>query len=331
MESKLIISSSPHIKDGTNVKKIMYPVIASLIPAGLAGVYFFGWEVLSVILTCIIFSVATEAILAKIMGNTISISDGSAILTGLLLAYNLPPGIPLWIAAIGSIVAIGVAKQLYGGLGQNPFNPALIGRVFLFLSWPLAMTTTWILPEGSIDAISSATPLSLIKQAHSVNAEEGVLFLAKKMMQSGINKELFIGRVSGCIGETSAVLLLLGGLILVIKKYIDFRVPLSYLGSFAVFIWIFGSEKFFTGPIVFHLLAGGIMLGAFFMATDPVTTPMNKNGRIIFGLGCGLITGIIRIYGTYPEGTSFAILIMNAFTPLIDRYIIQDKFGKINN
>ncbi len=327
MESQLIISSSPHFKNETNTKIIMYTVIAALLPAGIASTYFFGWYSLLLICLSVIFCMATEALFQKIVGAHITILDGSAILTGILLAYNLPPGVPWWIPIVGAVVSVGLAKQLYGGLGQNPFNPALIGRVFLLLSWPVYMTTNWILPEGSIDAITTATPLTLIKQAALPDASPDIIILVKEMMKSNIIKDLFIGRVNGCIGETSAILLILGGIFLIYKNYIDWRIPVSYLGIFSIFILIFGGKSWFDGPFIFHLLSGGIMLGAFFMATDPVTTPMTKRGRIIFGLGCGLLTGIIRIYGVYPEGTSFAILIMNAFTPLIDRYIKPDRFG----
>ncbi|MBI5416729.1 RnfABCDGE type electron transport complex subunit D [Candidatus Poribacteria bacterium] len=327
MESQLIISSSPHIKNETDVKTIMYTVIAALIPSGIVGVYFFGLNSLFIILISVLFAIATEAILQKIMNNPITALDGSAILTGLLIAYNLPPGVPLFIPAVGSIVAIALAKQVYGGLGQNPFNPALAGRVFLLLSWPVYMTTAWILPSGGIDALATATPLSLAKQASGIDVSHNILFAYEKMMKSAIINDLFLGKVTGCIGETSAVLLILGGLFLIYKNYIDWCIPFSYLGVFALFIWIFGGKTWFEGQILFHLFAGGIILGAFFMATDPVTSPMTKKGKIIFGIGCGLLTGIIRVYGVYPEGTSFAILIMNAFTPLIDLYIKPKKFG----
>ncbi|MBI5206520.1 MAG: RnfABCDGE type electron transport complex subunit D [Candidatus Firestonebacteria bacterium] len=327
MENQFILSSSPHIKDAAKTKAIMYTVIAALLPSGIAGIYFFGWNSLFLIIAGIVFAVATEALVQKLMNQKITILDGSAILTGLLLAYNLPPDVPIWIPIIGSIVAIAIAKQVYGGLGHNPFNPALVGRVFLLLSWPVYMTTKWIVPLDSIDAITNATPLSIIKQAASADASPEILFLRDKLMKSEIIKDLFFGKVNGCIGETSALLLILGGLFLIYMDYIDWRVPVSYLGSFSIFIWIFGNKIFFSGPVLFHLFAGGIILGAFFMATDPVTSPMTRRGRIIFGIGCGVITGVIRIYGTYPEGTSFAILIMNAFTPLIDKYITPDKFG----
>jgi electron transport complex protein RnfD len=300
---KLLVTSSPHIRDDDSVQKIMYSVIIALIPASLMGVYYFGFHAFLVIAASILGAIVTEGLFQKLRNKPITVSDGSAVITGLLLALNLPPGFPLWMAVVGSAVAIGLGKQVFGGLGYNPFNPALIGRAFLIASFPGAMTT-WISP---VDGITTATPLGLLKL-------------------QGITTDyfsLFIGRIGGCIGETSAVAILIGAAFLLYKGYIDWRIPFSYLGTVAVLMYIFGKDP------VFHLLSGGLMLGAFFMATDMVTSPITKKGRWIFGIGAGIVVVVIRIWGGLPEGVSYSILLMNGLTPLLNRYTRPRIFGKV--
>lgn len=304
-KEKLLITSSPHIRDDDTVEKIMYGVVIALIPASLIGVYYFGLHALVLIIASVAAAVATEAVFQKLRNYPVTVSDGSAVITGLLLALNLPPGLPVWMAVIGSVVAIALGKQVFGGLGHNPFNPALIGRAFLVASFPVHMTT-WISP---VDGTTTATPLGLMKL-------EGVATDYSSM---------FIGKIGGCIGETSALAILLGAAYLLYKGYIDWRIPLSYLGTVAVLTAVFGQDP------IFHLLAGGLMLGAFFMATDMVTSPITKKGRWIFGIGAGIIVVVIRLWGGYPEGVSYSILLMNGVTPLINRYTRPRVFGEVKN
>lgn len=299
---KLVVSPSPHIRDSVTVEEIMYSVIAALIPAVAAGVYFFGARVLAVIAVSIAAAVLTEYAAVRMMGRKFR-NDGSAILTGLLLALVLPPTVPLWMPAAGSFFAIAIAKCAFGGLGHNIFNPALAGRIFLALSWPslMARWPEWAGPDG----ITTATPLQLWKY-------QGVLTPHLK---------LFIGNVGGCIGETSALALLIGGLFLIAKGYIDWKIPVSYVGTVGLLMWLLGEDP------IFHVLAGGLLLGAFFMATDYVTTPLTGRGRAVFGVGAGILTVVFRMYSGMPEGVAFSILIMNAFTPLIDRLIRPRVYG----
>lgn len=305
----LTVSPAPHIKSGQTTQKIMYMVIAALLPAGLTGIYTFGLCSLKVMLISIVSCVLSEAIFLKLRNKDPKIIlDGSALLTGLLLAYNLPPELPFWIPAIGGAVSIILGKQIFGGLGHNIFNPALVGRAFLQISWPVYMTT-WKNPRGALDAVSTATPL------------------AKEGAGSFTYIDLFLGNHGGCIGEVSVVLLLIGAAFLLFTKVISLHVPLSFIGTAMILVWIFGDNGFFTGDFMFHLLAGGLVLGAFFMATDYVTCPLTKIGKIIFGIGCGILTVIIRLKGGYPEGVSYAILFMNAMVPLIDRYTKTRTYG----
>ena len=301
-ELKLIVTSSPHISDEDTIEKIMYGVLIALIPAAVVGIYNFGFNALAIIIVSVVSAVITEWLFQKFRNKPITIRDGSALVTGLLLALNLPPGLPLWMAAVGSGVAIGLGKQVYGGLGHNPFNPALVGRAFLLASVPVAMTT-WISP---IDGTTTATPLGMMKlQGIAVDYSS-----------------LFIGRIGGCIGETSALAILIGALFLIYKGYIDWRIPVSYLGTVAVLTAVFGADP------LFHLLSGGLMLGAFFMATDMVTSPITKKGKWFFGIGAGIIVVIIRLWGGLPEGVSYSILLMNGLTPLINRFTKPRVFGK---
>ncbi|MDD5184522.1 MAG: RnfABCDGE type electron transport complex subunit D [Paludibacter sp.] len=314
---KLIISPAPHVHSGDSVSKNMRGVLISLIPAYLVGLYFFGLGALIVSLVSVLSCVLFEYLIQRyILKGEKTINDGSAVLTGLLLAFNLPSNIPVWMVIIGAMVAIGIAKMSFGGLGNNPLNPALVGRVFLLISFPVAMTS-WPSPiplnPNYLDAVTSATPLALMKFGH-----------LPKMM------DLLIGNTGGSLGEVSAIALLIGFVYLLLKRIITWHVPISILLSVFVFTGIlhFASpETYFATPI-YHLLSGGLLLGAIFMATDYATSPMTTRGMLVYGVGIGIITVVIRIFGSYPEGVSFAILIMNAFTPLINTYIKPKRFGE---
>ncbi len=333
------VSSSPHIRDKTDVPIIMYSVVAALLPALIGAVYFFGLKALWIIILCVVTSVATEGIIEKLSGKSLTIRDGSAIVTGILLAFNLPEGVSWWIPVIGSIFAVAVGKMTFGGLGYNPMNPALIGRVFLLFSWPVEMTATWTSPDGfsGVDAQTVATPLAILKEntailankaAYSIEVVNEATYKIGELSDSYY--ELFLGRVPGCIGETSVLLLLIGAAFLMYKRYVGWRIPFSFIGTVALLTWIFGGyEGFFTGPWLFHVLSGGLIIGAFFMATDMVTSPITPNGRLLFGVGCGIITTIIRLWGGFPEGVSFSILLMNLAVPLIDRAMRPKVFGKV--
>lgn len=281
----------------------MLDVIIALLPATAASVYFFGMRALAITLVSVAAAVAAEAAIQKIRNKPVTVNDGSAVITGLLLALTLSPAMPLWMVVVGAVVAIGIGKQVYGGLGSNPFNPALVGRAFLVVTFPVHMTT-WIDP---IDGVTSATPLGLLKMEGTATGYT----------------ELFIGNVGGSLGETSALLLILGGLYLLYRGIIDWRIPAFYLGTVAVMTAVLGQDP------VFHLLAGGLLLGAFFMATDMVTTPVTRTGKIIFGIGAGILVVLIRLYGGYPEGVLFSILLMNTFTPIIDKYTRPKIYGEV--
>jgi H+/Na+-translocating ferredoxin:NAD+ oxidoreductase subunit D len=313
----LILSSSPHFATTDSVTKIMWMVVIALLPAAAMSVYYFGMAAVIMIATCMLTALATEIIMNKMKGESLTISDGSAAITGLLLALTLPPSFSLSGAVLGSFFAIAIGKQVFGGLGYNIFNPALLGRAFLQASFPVAMTT-WSFPVtdkyANIDAVTAATPLGQFKFEKIITEFP----------------DLFFGNISGSFGETSAIAILIGGLFLLIKKYADWRIPISYLGS--VFIigglfWLFAPEKF-PNP-VFQLFAGGLMLGAFFMATDMVTSPITALGSWIFGAGAGLILVIIRLFGGVPEGVMYSILLMNALTPMINRYTRPKYFGEV--
>jgi Na+-translocating ferredoxin:NAD+ oxidoreductase subunit D len=303
---ELLISPAPHLWRGASISRIMYIVIlALLLPAG-AAIYFFGWDAVWLMVACIITAVITEFVMKKLRKKPF-IMDGSAIITGLLLAMVLPPSLPVWMAVTGTIFAIIIVKECFGGLGHNIFNPALGARAFLTLCFPVEMTT-WTKPSGfSIDAVTTATPLS------SSFVWEG--------SKASLYKDMLLGNTGGSLGETSALLIIIGGLILIALRIIDWRIPLAYIGTVAAFSAIVGED------VIFQLLAGGLMLGAFFMATDYVTSPITRRGRIIFGIGAGLITIVIRVYGGMSEGVCYSILFMNAVTPLIDRYIKTKPYG----
>ncbi len=313
---KLILSSSPHAHAKNSVSAMMRDVILALLPAAGCAIWFFGMRSVWLIAVCIATTVVTEALCRLAMKREGSIGDLSAVLTGLLLALNLPPDLPLWMAVVGGVFAITVAKQAFGGLGYNPFNPALAARAFMLISFTGAMTT-WGFPRGceamasatSVDAMTCATPLALIKKGDAA--------------QLDVLKNLLFGNAGGCIGETCAVALLIGAAYLLIRRVITWHIPVSFLLTVFVFAFFKGGV-----PPLFHVLSGGAVLGACFMATDYVTSPITAKGKLVFGVGCGLLTMRFRSGGGYPEGVSFAILIMNAVTPLINRFTQPKPFGR---
>lgn len=308
-EKELIISSSPHIFVEEDVSRVMLNVIFALIPATIAGIYFFGSYSLFVIIVSTVSAVVWEGVALLVRKKSLNnLLDFSAVVTGLLLALTLPPRVPLWIPVVGTAVAIILTKQIFGGLGGNFLNPALVGRAFLLTSYPVIMTS-WITPLTSATPIATATPLAIekLKLPYSLPSYW----------------DLFIGKVPGSIGETSALLLLIGGLWLIYKKIIDWRIPISFILSIMVLSFLFNKDP------IFQVLSGGVFLGAFFMATDWVTTPLTPKGRLVFGIGAGFLTLAIRIFGNYPEGVTYGILVMNALTPLIDRSIKPHKYGEV--
>jgi electron transport complex protein RnfD len=309
----LLVTSSPHAHSPDNVPAAMRDVLIALSPALAAALYFFRLPALMVIVSCVASAYAAEYVCLKVMKKEMT-NEYSAIITGLLLAFCLPPTLPVWMAALGSIFAIVVAKHLFGGLGQNIFNPALIGRSFLLASFPVAMTT-WVSP---IDGLTSATRLGIMKEA-----------MGQQLPTLG---QLFMGNVSGSLGETSALAILLGGVYLLYRGHIDWRIPGSFIGTVFLLMAITSAVKGegLWYPL-FHIFAGGLFLGAFFMATDWVTSPITKLGRIIFGAGCGFLVVLIRLKGGYPEGVCYAILLMNVATPLIDRYTKARVYGGVKS
>lgn len=366
LEKLLVTSSSPHAHSGETTSRIMWTVVGALSPATIFAVYSFGLPALITILLTTGAALASEAVWQALRKEPVTLKDGSAALTGLLLALNLPPSSPWWMCVVGGFIAMILGKCIFGGLGQNPFNPALTARVFLLIAFPVPMTQ-WMLPnnlqpetpssqsaedlprtvpslnnttisysdhngniitdlsaiqsasEVDVDMVTSASPLGMLAEANN----DGEIVDRFNILN------LFVGgSENGSLGEVSALLLLLGGLFLLWRRIITWHIPVSFLGTMAIFAAITQAidSTAFAGPL-FHLAAGGAMIGAFFMATDYVTSPMFPKGKIIFGVGCGLLTMVIRIWGGYPEGVSFAILIMNAAVPLIDRYAKPKKFG----
>lgn len=310
--SKLIASYPPYVRDEDTIEKIMYTVSAALLPAVAASVYFFGSRALTLLLVCVISSAGFEYLFNRIRKQEATFLDGSAILTGILLALNLPSNLPYWMAVMGSFVAIGIVKQLFGGLGYNIFNPALAARVFLLISFPVAMTS-WPVPFA-VDAQTAASPLGILKT-------EGLQAVSSISLW-----QAFSGSIGGSFGETSGLALLAGAVVLFWKRYITWLIPFSFIGTVFLFTGIFHliDPSAYASPL-FHMATGGLILGAFFMATDMVTSPVSKRGQLIFGLGCGLLTAIIRLFGGYPEGVSFAILIMNALVPLLDKWDVHSN------
>ena len=325
MENKFIVSSSPHIRSNEDTSYIMKQVVFALLPAAIAGLYYFRLSALYVMFFCILGTVGSEYIWEKITKQKSTIGDFSAVVTGLLLAFNVPASLPWWMCLLGAAFAIIVVKMVFGGIGNNFVNPALAARAFLLASFPVAMTlwtrtgVNWV-SSGNIDAYTTATPLSFLKAGSN-----GVSSLA----DSGISiSNMLIGNIGGCIGETSAVLIILGGLYLMYKGIINYVIPTFYICTVAILMFILGGFNFTF--VIYELLAGGLMLGAFFMLTDYTTSPMTKKGQIIYAVLAGLITTVIRLYGGYPEGVSYSILLVNIMTPLIDKYTKTKVFGEVS-
>ena len=328
MDKLIQVAPSPHAFGKESVPRLMYGVVIALVPAFLSSVFFFGIGAVIVTLVSVTSCVVIEYLIQRyILKVRPTVSDGSAVVTGLLLAFCLPVNIPLWMVVLGALVAIGIAKMTFGGLGNNPFNPALVGRVFLFVSFPVQMTS-WPLPNGFAtrltDALTGATPLAVVKEGIK-NSEP----VAGLMEQVPSHMQLFYGQMNGSMGEVAALALIIGLVYMLIRKIITWHIPVSILLTVIVFsgiLWLVNPQA--NADPLFHLLTGGLMLGAIFMATDYVTSPMTRMGMIIYGVGIGLITILIRRFGAYPEGVQFAILIMNAFTPLINMYIKPKRFGE---
>ena len=353
-EKNFVIASSPNIHHKDSTSRIMLDVIIALIPAGIWGIYLFGARAFVVIAVSIIAAVICEYAMIRVLKKG-SLCDFSAIITGLLIGYNMPAGVPLYVPAVASVFAILAVKWAFGGLGSNLMNPALAGRVFVFFSWTGAMTK-WQAPvtNTAIDTLSGASPLgylktSLLEISGKVSGPTGVLadyprsscaVSISEWFKSSLGVkidahyfDLFFGNISGCIGEVSALLLIIGAIYLLVRKVITLQIPLAYMISFGLLIWIFDGLRFgeglFKGDVAFHLFSGGLMLGALFMATDMVTSPLTPKGQIIFGIGCGFFTFLIRVYGSFPEGVSLAIIIMNTFVAMIDRVTGPKLFGFI--
>ncbi len=328
MSNLLNVSPSPHTHEEKTTRNLMFGVVIALLPSLFTSIFYFGYGAIIVITTSVVSCLLIEYLIQRFVFNKpISITNGSALVTGLLLAFNLPSNIPVFIVVIGSFIAIAVAKMTFGGLGNNPFNPALVGRVFMLISFPVQMTS-WPVPAGFntsyTDAITGATPLALIKEGLK-NGES----ISQLVTQIPTPAQMFLGKMGGSLGEVAAVALLIGFIYLLVRKIITWHIPVSIIGSIAIFttiLWLINPEK--NADPMFHILAGGVLLGAIFMATDYVTSPMNPKSMIIYGCGIGILTIIIRVWGAYPEGVSFAILIMNAFVPLMNAYIKPKRFGE---
>jgi electron transport complex protein RnfD len=326
-EHQLIVSVSPHVKSEETTARIMWSVNAALLPATVMGAYFFGPRAVMYVALSIVVAILCEYIYQKALKQKITVNDGSAFLTGLLLGLNLPPAVSFYVPVVGSFVAVVITKQLFGGLGYNVFNPAFIGRAFLLITFPKIMTI-WKEPSSAfvqIDAKTTATPLGILKL-------EGMAKLIEAFGDtSNLYMQLLVGHRAGSIGETSALALLVGAAFLFYRGYITWHIPVSFLGTAAVMAWVFGGDKaLFAGDPLVHLLSGGMIIGAFFMATDYVTSPSVKKGQLVFGIGCGFLTMLIRLKGGFPEGVMFAVLIMNCFAPLIDRGFKSSIFGGHN-
>ncbi|MCF8298056.1 MAG: RnfABCDGE type electron transport complex subunit D [Saprospiraceae bacterium] len=324
----LTISGSPHVHSGHSVKKVMYGVVIAMVPALLVSFYYFGLGAVKVTLVAVIACMLFEYLIQKyLLKGEITVFDGSAIITGILLSFNVPSSLPIWMIIVGALVAIGIGKMSFGGLGKNPFNPALVGRVFLLISFPVQMTS-WPKPIESasqlVDAVTGPTPLGLVKEGLAAGES-----MSSVMAQVPSYIQLLLGNCGGSLGEVSAIALIVGGLFMLIRKIITWEIPVAFLGSVIIFtgiLWLVNPE-IYVNPL-FHLVTGGMMLGVFFMATDMVTSPMSRKGMLIFGVGVGVITILIRVFGAYPEGVSFAILIMNAFVPLLNKSFKPKRFGE---
>ncbi len=323
------VAPSPHVFGKMSVQRLMLDVVIALTPALLVSTIYFGISALLVtavsVAACLFFEFFIQKFLLK---TKPTITDGSALVTGILLAFNLPTNTPIFLIVLGALVAIGVSKMSFGGLGNNIFNPALVGRVFLLISFPVQMTS-WPLPafHQSADAVTGATPLGLLKEALQAGQSVSQIMASSKIPAYS---DMLMGNMGGSLGEVAAFALILGGAYLLIRKVITWHIPVAVLASVALFTYLlhFGNPERFIGP-AFHLLTGGVLLGAFFMATDYVTSPMSRSGMILFGVGIGVLTVLIRVFGAYPEGVSFAILIMNGFVPLINKYMKPKRFGEV--
>jgi len=333
MDRLPLISTSPQIHAPGSTRKVMLWVLAALTPAGIWSVVLFGLHAAIVIAASVAASVLTEGLLNLAFKRNNTLDDLSAVVTGVLIGFNMPPEIPVFIPVVAAVFAISVVKWSFGGLGANWMNPALAGRVFVFFSWGTDMTS-WTLPGiGGVDAVSGPTPLGSLKVAMS-SLSPGIDGPMRLLESAGIPTtytDMFLGKMAGSLGEMSALLLLIGALVLIIIKVVDWEIPLTYLGSFALFMWAFDGLQYggglFSGDVLFHLFAGGLMLGALFMATDMVTSPLTRKGRIVFGIGCGFLTFVIRRYGNLPEGVSLAIIFMNILVPLINRFTKTKRYG----
>ncbi len=325
------VSTSPHLKSSESVEKIMWTVVACLVPPLVLSVFVFGIQTLLITAVSVISCVVVEWLSQKSLGRPVTIKDGSAVLTGMLLAFVIPPGVSPLLPILAAVFAIYIGKHLLGGIGYNFFNPALLGRAFLLASFPVAMTSAWLPPVknlaifsffgGAVDAVSTATPLAVMK-------ERGMAAFTEAFGSgTDLYGSFFFGWRPGCIGETSGFLLVLGGLYLLYRGYITWHIPVSLLGTIGVLSWIFGGEGYMTGDPLLALLSGGAILGAFYMATDYVTSPSNKTAKIVFGISIGALTVLIRLKGGYPEGICYAILLMNPLSSVLDGWFKPQRFA----
>ncbi|MCD4651244.1 MAG: RnfABCDGE type electron transport complex subunit D [Candidatus Cloacimonetes bacterium] len=349
MSKGYVVSASPHLHDRNSVAHVMWQVVIALLPAMAAAIFIFGINSLFLTIYGVIAAVVTEAVIQKLRKKPIAVADGSAVVTGILLAFNLNVASPWWLPVVGSVFAIAIGKHVFGGLGHNPLNPALLGRAFLVASWPSLTTSRFTVPklaEATMSGISNsmsklsplvteATPLAVVKTLRDTTmvSRDVADKLITHMTSGETLSNLFWGNIGGVIGEVSAAAILIGAAYLAWKRIIEWRIPVSYIGTVFVLILIFGgipgADNNTVMLAVYHILAGGLMLGAFFMATDMVTSPVTKKGRLIFGCGCGVLTVVIRLVGGYPEGVSYSILLMNIAVPLIDRFTTPKPFGEV--
>jgi electron transport complex protein RnfD len=326
-----IVSVSPHVKSNETVAKIMWTVVACLMPPLFLSVFIFGVQTLIITAVTVISCVVVEVVSQKTLGRPVTIKDGSAVLTGVLMAFIIPPGVTYLMPVLGAVMAIYIGKHLFGGIGFNIFNPALMGRAFLLATFPVAMTSAWLPPldgmaifsyfGAGVDAVSTATPLAVMK-------EQGMSAFTEMFGSGGsLYTTFFLGWRPGCIGETSGFLLVLGGLFLIYKNYITWHTPVSVLGTIAVLTWVFGGETMFAGDPLLAVLSGGAILGSIYMATDYVTSPSTRTGQIVYGIGIGCLTVMIRLKGGYPEGICYAILLMNPLATVIDGFFKPKRFA----
>lgn len=348
MNNTFKVSASPHLHDHTSVASVMWQVAIALTPALIVSVVLFGFRALLLTMLGVVAAVVTEAVIQKLRRVDICVTDGSAVVTGMLVAFNINVASPWWLPVVGSVFAIAIGKQVFGGLGHNPMNPALLARAFMVASWPTLMTAGFTPTKfGSIngltdavkaqlpEAVTGATPLGVAKALRDTTqvAHDVSVNVINNLADANVISDLFWGNVGGVIGEVSAAALLLGAAWLAYKHIIGWRIPVSYIATVFVLVWAFGGvDGMFSASLllpVFHIFAGGLILGAFFMATDMVTSPVTKSGRLWFGVGCGVFTVVIRLVGGYPEGVSYSILLMNIFVPLIDRWTMPKPFGEV--